>query len=179
MFLANISVQFILPRELERWHLQDHEATSNLMLCETILITSKRYSSHTAGIPLVFPKAENSFGCTCMLTLTDSMSWGKLEISACPYLSFHHSYHWVTMHQCQQCRNSLLKYLMQSRIRRVSKLFELFVVKTDVRKRLQELLFPPWSICQVFPYQTITPSLLLLTNLVSSENKREFFHLFY
>jgi len=38
--------------------------TSNLMLCETVLIMSERYSSHTAGIPLVFPKAENSSGCT-------------------------------------------------------------------------------------------------------------------
>lgn len=63
MFMANIPVQYILPRELEHWHLQDHAATSDLMLCEPILSMSKRYSLHTAGIPLVFLKAENSFGC--------------------------------------------------------------------------------------------------------------------
>lgn len=69
--------------------MQDHAATSNLMLCETILIMSKRYSSHTAGIPLVFPKAENSLGCTVRAhSNRQHMSYRQIGNFSLPVLEF-------------------------------------------------------------------------------------------
>lgn len=61
MFLANSAVHFTQGAGALVFA---SGATSNLMLCETIIVMSKRHSSHAAGIPLLFPTAEGGLGGT-------------------------------------------------------------------------------------------------------------------
>lgn len=109
-----------------------------------------------------FQKQRMVWDALCILTLRDNTSAvDKLEISACLYFIFHHSYLWVMMQYCQQWRVFLLKYLIQKSI----KIIWLFAFSTMI------------NMSEVFPYWTITPSLLLLATMVTPEN-RQFFHLF-